>query len=435
MKTKLLFNLLFFTTLTISAQFWTEQYTDFSTVSRGINNISIVDANIAWASAYDGTATAGAVRDFTRTTDGGTTWTSGSINPSANLRVASISAVSADLAWSVLYKSSGNGVMGVYNTSNGGTTWTRQTTANFNLSGSFPNVVHFWDANNGFCQGDPVGGYYELYTTTNGGTTWTRVPQANIPAPIAGEYGYVGQIFTSGNRLWWTTNKGRIFRSDDKGLTFTVYQSPITDFGGTAASGEISFWNANDGFLVNNAGATWKTTDGAETWTPFFPNTGIVFNGSIACIPGTTKIVSTAVDQSNSGSSYSLDGGANWTIIDTVQHIAVSFLDENIGYSGGFNAATEGGIFKYTGTELTAAVNDNTLNTFKAFPNPVENIITIEANDTITNAEIFNVLGQSVFKTDSNQNTLNADMSNFTSGTYILKVTINNSVQTMKLVK
>ena len=63
--------------------------------------------------------------------------------------------------------------------------------------------------------GDPSGGYFEIYTTNDGGNNWSRVSQANIPDPIAEEYGILSLYTVVGNTIWFTTTKGRIYKSID----------------------------------------------------------------------------------------------------------------------------------------------------------------------------------------------------------------------------
>ena len=65
------FSLTFFSS---NAQSWVEQATGFDAASRGVNEIQIVDANTVWALAYDGTDTTNNIQEFTRTTNGGSTW-------------------------------------------------------------------------------------------------------------------------------------------------------------------------------------------------------------------------------------------------------------------------------------------------------------------------------------------------------------------------
>ncbi|WP_026979169.1 WD40/YVTN/BNR-like repeat-containing protein [Flavobacterium tegetincola] len=272
-----------------SQTFWTAKSTGFSEVSRGLDDISIVDANVIWAKAYDGVTTTNAVRQFTRSLDGGNTWTPGTINLGTNqslLSTSCISAISATTAWVSAYSNNANTVLGgIWKTTDAGVTWTKQTTALFNNTvDSFPNVVHFWDANNGFCQGDPASGFFELYTTTNGGTNWTRVSSVDIPNPLSGEYGYVHNYEVNSDIIWFGTNKGRIFKSTDKGLTWTVSQSPITDFGGATVSGSFGFKDANNGLLVKKSTPPllYNTTNGGTTWT------AVTFNMDASSIRNTS---------------------------------------------------------------------------------------------------------------------------------------------------
>ena len=61
-----------------NAQFWTDKATSFATAARGVNGISIVDANTVWVKAFDGSGGASnTVQEYAKSTDGGNTWTSG----------------------------------------------------------------------------------------------------------------------------------------------------------------------------------------------------------------------------------------------------------------------------------------------------------------------------------------------------------------------
>lgn len=331
---------------------WIEQASAFTTANRGINYISIVDQDVVWATAYDGSGGGANVQQFTKTTNGGTTWTPGNINiGNANLGISMVHGISATTAWVVAYPTAGGQIGGIWKTTNGGTTWTQQTTAAFNNAASFANVVHFWNANEGFCQGDPVNGEFQLYTTTNGGTTWTPVPGANIPNPLNGnEFGYTRQIEVVGNNVWFTTSLGRIYHSTDKGLTWTVYTSPVPDFGGAvtaSSSANLSFSSATDGLIIRNNGTVYKTTNGGATWTTV-TTTGPVYTNSLCYIEGTNTAFSTGAGTGASGSSYSEDGGVTWTNIDTEQHLYVEFINPSIGWSGWFNtSSTAGGMWKW----------------------------------------------------------------------------------------
>jgi PKD repeat protein len=331
---------------------WIKQNSSFSTASRGINYISIVDANTVWATGYDGTGNGGNIQEFTKTTDGGANWSANTINiGNSGLGISMIHPVDANTAWLAAYPTAGGQTGGIWKTSNGGTSWSRQNSASYNSAASFTNVVHFWDANNGFCQGDPINGEFELYTTTNGGTTWTAVPGANIPNPSNGnEFGYTRQIEVVGNSVWFTTSLGRIYHSTNKGLNWSVYTSPIADFGGaisTGSSANLSFGSLTEGIIVDNNGTVYKTSNSGATWTPVTIS-GTVFTNGLCYVEGTNIVFTTGAATGASGSSFSQDGGTSWNIIDTEQHLVVEFSSQSIGWSGWFNAdANTDGMWKW----------------------------------------------------------------------------------------
>ena len=60
----------------------------------------------------------------------------------------------------------------IIKTTDGGITWITQSTAFGNVSRFMDERIYFFDDNNGFAFGDPIGGYNEIYTTTNGGDNW-----------------------------------------------------------------------------------------------------------------------------------------------------------------------------------------------------------------------------------------------------------------------
>lgn len=437
MKTKLLLLL----TLTLNGTFlfaqWTVQNTGFTVASRGIKNISIVDANVVWATAYDGSSSNANVQEFTKTINGGTTWTPGTINVgNTGSGIAMIHAESAQVAWAVAYPNATGQPQGIFKTSNGGTSWTKQTTATFSGADGFANVVYFWDLNNGFCMGDPNAGYFEIYTTTNGGTNWTRVPQANIPPNLSGEYGYVGQVVGVGDTVFFTTNKGRIYRSTDRGTNWTVVQSPITDFGSDLSNGEIAFKDSNIGYIVNNEPLFYVTTNGGTTWDIVFADSGSHFRDDVCVIPGTNTVMTSGANSSLSGSSYTNNNGQTYTMVDTEQHTDVQFFDGSTGWAGGFNtSATVGGMFKWSGPAFLGT-SDNLLEKgFTAYPNPVINTLQMRANEIIDSVVIYNLLGQEVYASQPGVLTHTIDMSMLPNGTYIAKIGIDNIEGSVKIIR
>ena len=438
---KTLLLLLVLTGLSANAQFWTVKSTGFATVSRGLGSISIVDANNVWAMAVDGSAAASnTVKEITRSTDGGNTWTPTTLTTAnmgpgvANLGLSSISAVSATTAWISAFPGTGTPIGGVWKTVNSGANFTKQTTAAFTAA-SFTNFVYFWDANNGVTQGDPDPTAFEIYTTSNGGTTWTRVATANIPAtsPAGNEFGYSNNYYIAGNTIWFGTSSGRLYRSVDKGLNWTVSQAPaVTDFGSATGGGAYAFATPLNGLLVTKTGQIFNTIDGGTTYTEMAV-TGF-FTGDIAYVPGTTGAY---VTTGTTGSSYTLDGGLTWTLIDALQHTVVSFFDGNTGFTGGFTtSATVGGVSKYTGTVLKT----DTFNAskFSTYPNPVSDNVTISNSDNIllTDVSITDINGRTVKSLKvNNLSEVQMNVAELTAGVYFMNVTTDFGKAVKKFIK
>jgi photosystem II stability/assembly factor-like uncharacterized protein len=525
MKKALLFMVAFLAISMISNAQWTEQASGFTSVTRGIKYVNVVDSSIVWATAYDGITTTNYIQEFTKTVNGGTLWTPGVINGCAGMEPAMIFAVSATKAYCPMYRQTGTIPQGIYVTTDGGTTWTRQTTALFTNSASFPDCIHFFDANNGWCMGDPISGEYEIYTTTDGGTTWVVVPGSQIPNPVAGEFGVVGYYSAVNDTLWFGTNKGRIYKSVDKGYNWTV--AAITVTGWNAKYVDVRFKDGSNGIAQDKnaatVGALVESSDGGTTWTAI-TTTGNVFTNDFAYLPGTANTyVTTGAAAGFTGVTYSLDGGHTW--IDDAATIGTQFLatrwyNSSIGWAGGFNTdATTGGMFRYIGgalelpvakfstpdtllplggtatftnesignpatylwtfqggspptstlqtppaiTYITSGNNNVTLavtsdfgtntlvktgyihvggtgvnelgaNAVSVFPNPVKNVMTVQANSNINVIQVYNAAGQLVINQTVNAKTITINTSGLTTGIYNLKAILDNGSINKKVV-
>ncbi|GGB75754.1 hypothetical protein GCM10007424_14630 [Flavobacterium suaedae] len=72
---------------------------------------------------------------------------------------------------------------------------------------------------------------------------------------------------------------------------------------------------------------------------------------------------------------------------------------------------------------------------FTYHPNPVDNVLNVECSNTIQSVAVYNLLGQSVLTTNADANTVKVDMSSLSAGTYIVRATSGNKVETFKVVK
>lgn len=442
------------------SQVWntvTSQATGFSEASRGIDEIEIVSPDIVWAKAYNGADTTIKIQEFTMTTNGGATWTAGFIDiGDTSLELTNLSAVNATTAWAgAVSASDGNG--GVWKTIDGGVTWNQQNSSAYTTSGSsFFNVVHFFDENNGITEGDPIAGKFEVYRTSDGGNTWSTIPSANIAAASSGEYGYNGGNVAAGNSFWFVTNLGKLYRTTDKGVTWTKLNTPITDFGSATASGRVDFSDDNNGILVGSktvgtvtTTTLYKTTDGGTTWDAGTVTTSIYLTGGSSEFvknPGGTPML---VANGRTGTTpnfvyttaYSTDFGTTWTVVPEAgtarQKSVISMLTPTLGWSGGFNADdVTDGMFKFTYVPLGVdTVNSNKLT---VSPNPTSGNININSTvNTINEVSVYNLLGKQVLNTKfSAVNNVNVDLSSLQSGVYLLNATSDKgAVETFKIVK
>lgn len=410
---------------------WAQQNSAFTSTSTGISTMAIADNNNAWGLGYDGSATAANFQTFTRTTNGGTTWTAGSINVgNSSYLVSDLTAVSATTAWVTATPTAGGNGGGVWKTTNSGTTWTKQTTASFSSAASFANTIHFWDDNNGVAMGDPTGTLFEIYTTANGGTNWTKLTAASVAPATAGEYGYVHLKEVAGDNVWFGTSTGRIFKSANKGATWTVVSTPLSDFGGTAASGKIALKDANTAWILSSLGTVYSTTNGGTTWTTLPTTLSQV--SDITYVPGTT---STLIAVGNgTGSSISNNGGTSWSTIENSNSIvSIAALNASTIFGGGFNTSTTtGGVYKLTGSLAVNNIANLKSTQMNIFPNPTKGEVNIKTDKKIKSTSVLDLSGKVI----SRGNSENVNLSSVAKGTYLLQVEFTDgSSKTEKIIK
>ena len=80
------------------------------------------------------------------------------------------------------------------------------------------------------------------------------------------------------------------------------------------------------------------------------------------------------------------------------------------------------------------SVNDLEAKNITVRPNPATNNFTVELdNDSQAQVQLFNLVGQVVYNAQTNNQTVNVNISNLNSGVYMLKVTQNGRIYTSKV--
>ena len=90
--------------------------------------------------------------------------------------------------------------------------------------------------------------------------------------------------------------------------------------------------------------------------------------------------------------------------------------------------------FSITSTSL-GLEDVNTTSNFTYFPNPVNNVLSIKAQASIDSITVYNMLGQTVVRSTPNTTTTAVDMSGLQTGAYFVQVAINNSIETVRVIK
>ncbi|HEV8491494.1 MAG TPA: oxidoreductase, partial [Candidatus Angelobacter sp.] len=208
-----------------------------------LRGISAIPEKVAWASGAKGTVL--------RTVDGGATWQRLEIVGAEALDFRDIQAFDQNTAFVL---SIGPGEQSrIYKTADGGKIWQRQFTNSDPKA--FYDCFAFWDSTHGIAVSDSVDGKFPLIATTDG-MNWNPVAVKKMPEALPAEGAFAASgtcIATFGkNEVWFGTGgpAARVFHSADRGLTWTVAETPIIHGAATQGIFSLAFWTAKDGVAV-----------------------------------------------------------------------------------------------------------------------------------------------------------------------------------------
>jgi photosystem II stability/assembly factor-like uncharacterized protein len=289
-----------------------------------------VSESVAWISGTRGT--------FARTTDGGKTWSVGTVPGAAKRDFRDVEAFGATKAY-LLSIGAGESSR-IYKTADGGRTWIVQF-KNADRAAFF-DAMAFWDESHGLALGDPVQGQFQLIATDDGGANWKRLAAISLPPalPNEGAFAASGTCLVAHDQqdIWFSTGgakTSRVFHSTDRGRNWTVANTPILAGIESAGIFSIAFRDRVHGMIVggdyrkpNVAGPNAAlTADGGKTWTllnkPFAYRSGVAWAKDRWIAVGT------------SGSDASQDNGATWSLLDQENYNSVAFTRTGAGWAAG----------------------------------------------------------------------------------------------------
>ncbi|MFH1936213.1 MAG: C10 family peptidase, partial [Bacteroidota bacterium] len=457
-----------FSFITLNVTEWIIQATHFPE-AREIHHISAVDSNVAWATARYPGSSISPCHDFIRTSNGGTTWIPGTMKGVDGLVPSMICGVDVNRAYTVMCHSYGENPPGIFATYDGGITWVRQQPDAYSYNGSFPNCIYFFNETDGCCMGDPVDGEFEIYTTSDGGTSWIRVDGTNIPDPQGNEVGIVGWYSAIRDTLWFTTNRGRIFRSCDRGHHWEVFT--VGPLAGMYVA--PSFLSGSHGLVQQRSpytGVICETFDGGETWTKvttsgeihswdvseFFHaawvNDRTGWLGGTSYLPdknGIYKYTGKLIPELPSPSmlqatilGYDIDLTWEVPLPDTMGYQLLGYnmyrdgkkvnsscisscRYTDCGLSPGEYSYCVRAVYdvKESKPACTKTIIELLPDDMIVGPNPVDNWMKILSGALITEIRFYDITGKEVYRQEVNSDRFDMDVSRFSSGCYVLIVT------------
>jgi photosystem II stability/assembly factor-like uncharacterized protein len=211
----------------------------------------------------------------------------------------------------------------------------------------FYDSMQFWNNQEGIAVGDPIVDCLNIIISRNGGETWTKIPCEKLPKTIDGEAAFAASNtnIVVKNDLTWVVSggkKSRVFFSDDKGISWKVYETPIVQ--GEAMTGifSIDFYDAKIGFI---AGGNYEkpeqnfqnkaiTFDGGKTWKLVGENKGFGYASCVQFVP--KSVGKQLVSVGATGVFFSNDFGENWKLLSTDKSLyTLRFIDSKTAFAAG----------------------------------------------------------------------------------------------------
>ncbi len=406
-------------------------------------------SGVFWAIGMEFDAAGAALprQTFYQSSDEGATWNSGEIpTPTTDWRISSIHAASATSCWATFFDNAGGNAGKIYRTDDAGATWIDKTPADmYAAATSFANFTHFFNDNDGLTMGDPAGGYFEIWSTADGGETWTRVPTASIPNELSGEFGLTDGYCAVGDALWFVTNKGRLYRTEDKGVTWKKTTMP---FGSVFP--QIQMRSLTDGIgmyteATGTATLVAKTINGGDSFENPVEATILDFDGAgtpigfqifdAQYVPGTTTLVGCGrlADASPAYvTAFSVTDGAEWHLLGTENEFRniCAPISESLQYYGGTNLTTFlPVVYKNNDASVPAPEVQREEIDLSVYPNPVRDLLEITA-DLTKNSELWltienttgRVIRRELWSHPGGSSSKNINVGSIPSGVYTIRL-------------
>lgn len=324
------------------APWWSVQTSGVDTNLRGVSVVLGAGKKdqlhyIIWASGSNGV--------ILRSLDDGDTWQQISIPHTGSLDFRDVEAFSADEAY--VMSSGDGGQSRIYKTIDGGKSWELQYSDR--RPGFFLDSMACDSKDHCVALSDPVDGKF-LVLTTGDGKHWSELPNDKMPPALPKEAAFAASGTTimlceRGGMYFGTGGPAaRIFRSMDRGKSWTVAETPIG--GGAPSRGVFSLACDGPNDLVG-VGGDYKQPDNSEHIAIYSDDAGGTWHLAESQPSGYRSAVASSsyggfVAVGPNGTDISHDKGIHWKHTDRLNLNAVGFEGQN-----GWGVGPEGSIARF----------------------------------------------------------------------------------------
>ena len=213
----------------------------------------------------------------------------------------------------------------------------------------FYDSMQFKDDLNGMAMGDPTAECLSVIITNDGGTSWRKVTCDNLPKVEGGEAAFAASnsnLILKKSKTFMVSGgkKSRVFVSDDFGVSWQVYDTPIVQ--GETMTGIFSadFYDDKIGFITggnyekpdDNSNNKAITFDGGKAWKLVANGTGFGYGSCVQFVPNSKG--KSLVSVGANGIQYSNDFGNSWKQLNEDKELyTIRFLNEKTAFAAGRN--------------------------------------------------------------------------------------------------
>ena len=250
--------------------------------------------------------------------------------------------------------------------------------------------------------------YFHVRSVCSAGTysAWSTVSFTTIATPPVNDNCSSATALTVG-----ATFASNLTDGTNAGATSGSEPNPTTCFG---YSGGDVWYTA----VVPASGSITIETGNSSTGATGFDSVITIYTGTCGAL---TQI--NCDDDGAATGSYSLKSLTGLTPGSTLYIRVYEYSNDNTGSFG---------VAAYDASLSTASFDKST---FVAYPNPVKDVLNLSYKSEISNVRVVNLLGQEVINTKWNANDVQVNMSALTAGAYIVNITVEDTVHTIKVIK